>query len=41
MIPMRQVVLPDAFLGAGALAPLHDRYEISTRAVSERIKAWM
>lgn len=33
--------LPDAFLDAGALPTLHDRYGISTDALVRRIKAWM
>jgi transketolase len=33
--------LPDAFLDAGALPTLHDRYGISTEALSARIKAWL
>lgn len=33
--------LPDAFLDAGALPTLHERYGISTTALSERIKAWL
>lgn len=32
------VSLPDAFLDAGALPTLHDRYGISTRAMVEKIK---
>ena len=32
--------LPDAFLDAGALPTLHDRYGISTAALARRIKAW-
>lgn len=39
--PFRQVALPDAFLAAGALPTLHDRYGISTRAMSDRIKGWL
>lgn len=35
----RQIALPDAFLAAGALPTLHDRYGISTGAVVARIKA--
>lgn len=31
----------DAFLDAGALPTLHDRYGISTAAVSDQIKAWL
>ena len=37
----RQVALPDAFLDAGALPTLHDRYGISTDAMSQKIKSWM
>ena len=33
--------LPDAFLDAGALPTLHDRYGVSTAALSQRIKAWL
>jgi transketolase len=33
--------LPDAFLDAGALPTLHDRYGISIEALSARIKGWM
>lgn len=33
--------LPDAFLDAGALPTLHDRYGISTDALVRRIKAWL
>ena len=37
----RQIALPDAFLDAGALPTLHDRYGISTGAVARQIKAWL
>ena len=37
----RQIALPDAFLDAGALPTLHDRYGISTDAMSASIKGWM
>ncbi|MFM0726839.1 transketolase family protein [Paraburkholderia strydomiana] len=37
----RQVGLPDAFLDAGALPTLHDRYGISTPTMSETIKGWL
>lgn len=37
----RQIGLPDAFLDAGALPTLHDRYGISTSAVVRRVKAWL
>jgi transketolase len=33
--------LPDAFLDAGALPTLHDRYGISTEKISEKIKSWL
>ena len=33
--------LPDAFLDAGALPTLHDRYGISRDALAVRIKAWL
>lgn len=37
----RQIALPDAFLDAGALPTLHDRYGISAGAMSDQIKAWL
>jgi len=37
----RQIALPDAFLDAGALPTLHDRYGISTDAMVARIKEWL
>lgn len=37
----RQIGLPDAFLDAGALPTLHERYGISTPAVARQIKAWL
>jgi transketolase len=37
----RQIALPDAFLDAGALPTLHDRYGISAAAVARRIKSWL
>ena len=37
----RQIALPDAFLDAGALPTLHDRYGISTEAMSATIKGWV
>ena len=33
--------LPDAFLDAGALPTLHDRYGISVEALGRRIKGWL
>jgi len=40
-VPFRQVALPDAFLDAGALPTLHDRYGISTSVMRDNIKSWM
>jgi transketolase len=37
----RQIALPDAFLDAGALPTLHDRYGISAEAMSNSIKGWL
>lgn len=37
----RRIALPDAFLDAGALPTLHERYGISAQAVASRIKAWL
>lgn len=37
----RQIGLPDAFLDAGALPTLHDRYGISTAAIVANIKEWL
>ena len=37
----RQIALPDAFLDAGALPTLHDRYGISTNVMSATIKGWL
>jgi transketolase len=39
--PFRQIGLPDAFLDAGALPTLHDRYGISTEAMCATIKGWL
>ncbi|NUZ07966.1 transketolase family protein [Piscinibacter koreensis] len=33
--------LPDAFLDAGALPTLHDRYGISREALAQRIRGWL
>ncbi|MDP2406730.1 MAG: transketolase family protein [Hydrogenophaga sp.] len=33
--------LPDAYLDAGALPTLHDRYGISTEALAGRVKGWL
>lgn len=37
----RQIALPDAFLAAGALPTLHDRYGISTNVMVDSIKGWL
>jgi transketolase len=37
----RQVALPDAFLDAGALPTLHDRYGISAAGMARSIKRWL
>ena len=37
----RQIGLPDAFLDAGALPTLHDRYGISTAAMATSVKEWL
>jgi transketolase len=37
----RQVALPDAFLDAGALPTLHDRYGISAEAMARNIRSWL
>ncbi|BBU33148.1 transketolase (plasmid) [Burkholderia sp. THE68] len=37
----RQIALPDAFLDAGALPTLHDRYGISTNVMADTIKGWI
>lgn len=37
----RQIALPDAFLDAGALPTLHDRYGLSVEKVSASVKAWL
>lgn len=37
----RQIALPDAFLDAGALPTLHDRYGLSTTAVCQQLKGWL
>ena len=36
-----QIALPDAFLAAGALPTLHERYGISVKAMSGKIKEWL
>lgn len=37
----RQLALPDAFLDAGALPTLHDRYGISPEKMVETLKKWL
>jgi transketolase len=37
----RQIALPDAFLDAGALPTLHDRYGISAATMASSIKSWL
>ncbi|MBK4735543.1 transketolase family protein [Noviherbaspirillum pedocola] len=37
----RQIALPDAFLDAGALPTLHDRYGISTERMAASIRSWL
>lgn len=37
----KQIALPDAFLVAGALPALHDRYGISAGAMVRQITAWL
>jgi transketolase len=37
----RQIALPDAFLDAGALPTLHDRYGISVDAMVASLKGWL
>jgi transketolase len=39
--PYKQIALPDAFLDAGALPTLHDRYGISTNVMASNIKKWL
>jgi transketolase len=37
----RQIALPDAFLDAGSLPVLHDRYGISVKSMVRQIKSWL
>jgi len=37
----RQIALPDAYLDAGALPTLHERYGISATAMARNIKSWL
>jgi len=38
---IRHIGLPDAFLDAGALPTLHDRYGISTSRLVSQVKSWL
>jgi transketolase len=38
---IRHIGLPDAFLAAGALPTLHDRYGISTDRIVAQVRAWL
>ncbi|RQU93825.1 transketolase family protein [Burkholderia cenocepacia] len=40
-VPFRQIALPDAYLAAGALPTLHERYGISTGAMRANIRSWL
>ncbi|MBR8073655.1 transketolase family protein [Burkholderia cenocepacia] len=40
-VPFRQIALPDAYLAAGALPTLHERYEISAGAMRANIRSWL
>jgi transketolase len=37
----RRIALPDAFLDAGALPTLHERYGISSAAIARTLKGWL
>lgn len=37
----RRIALPDAFLDAGALPTLHERYGISAAAIARSVKGWL
>jgi transketolase len=37
----RMLALPDAFLDAGALPTLHDRYGISAEKMATSLKSWL
>ncbi|KVD83308.1 transketolase [Burkholderia stagnalis] len=40
-VPFRQIALPDAYLAAGALPTLHERYGISASAMCANIRSWL
>ena len=37
----KQIALPDAFLEAGALPTLHDRYGLSSGGVAKVVREWV
>lgn len=37
----RQIALPDAFLDAGALPTLHDRYGLSADRIAQSVRTWL
>ncbi|KVL88093.1 transketolase family protein [Burkholderia stagnalis] len=40
-VQFRQIALPDAYLAAGALPTLHERYGISASAMCANIRSWL
>jgi transketolase len=40
-VPFRQVALPDAFLDAGALPTLHERYRLTPEAIAASVRGWL
>ena len=40
-VPVLRIALPDAFLDAGALPTLHDRYGLSSERLAERIRTFV
>ncbi len=40
-VRFRQIALPDAFLAAGALPTLHERYGLTADAIARRIRRWL
>lgn len=40
-VPFRRIALPDAFLDAGALPTLHDRYGISAEVMASTLRGWL
>jgi transketolase len=39
--PIRHIGLPDAFLAAGALPTLHDRYGVSPERIAAQVRSWL